>query len=359
MAKRLSDEELLSMYMNQSIRNTSISDVESLHVEKPTVTQSKPHLQTKKKTQNSGAFKRALSFVLVLTMLVGAGKLVKDKVDFQSIKQNAIEDIDDFFDTFSKMNTEPFVQNDEKYVLPVYTSMKDVKEIESIYDDATTMVSDLYDTLDLDNTLECYYVFNYLCDNGYLGLTTKIDEKYLDLNEDNCLGADVLYSKGNCRHQTDYYTKTLQKYNMEAYPAVCFMGESGKEYSFSVPNHVVTIANDNGVVTYQDTVNNEIFDKYGSQYDEVRSSLKSASFIYMMPEFDMAPNVIGPKITNDQKNTIKNLEVYDDDGITYEFLESKYSSADEKLKNHYQDVNDFIDDYEQEILQKLPSKPLA
>lgn len=236
-----------------------------------------------------------------------------------------------------------------------------VEDLKSLYFEAITYVSGLYETLDLSDSIECYYVYNYLDDHGFLSLdnSTKslknIPGHYLDLYLDNIEGADILYKKGLCRHEADFYYQTLVKYNIDAITCTCYIGECNKEYRIKRPNHVIVVAKDNGI-TYQDTLNNVIFDKMDSCQEDVVFGLNSDNFIYMMPDESSSIRFITTQNTQSDVDKLNSWIKSDTYSVDVNYINKRFSDAQKKIDDHQEDIESFNKKYSLNIKNKLPDK---
>lgn len=356
---------------------SSESDVDNIILEgAPTYKKRQQQLERKRKKRNPAVLKKVISWVLVFTMSGFAlDKIIDNWPSFMEEMQN-------FYDEYNK-NEDPY----EEYGLSEgndssknYDSSKGsgstknydssegndstkdydssfISDIGELYDDATTYVSDLYKNLDLDSSLECYYVYNYLDDRGLLSLhNSKKNKEYMDLYLDDMLGADILYQKGACRHEADFYVKTLNKYGIDAIVSTCFMGRCNQKYTITVPNHAIVVVNDNNMVTYQDTLSDVIFDKYDLSYDDMVFEQTFNAFCYMMPEYSNYKNVICTQNSSEKVSILEEWIAYDNDGVGIDYIDKEFGEAQEKIDNNASSITEFEHLYTDNIKRKLPVK---
>ena len=204
-------------------------------------------------------------------------------------------------------------------------------------------------------------MYNYLDDHGFLSLdnSTKslknIPGHYLDLYLDNIEGADILYKKGLCRHEADFYYQTLVKYNIDAITCTCYIGECNKEYRIKRPNHVIVVAKDNGI-TYQDTLNNVIFDKMDSCQEDVVFGFNSDNFIYMMPDESSSIRFITTQNTQSDVDKLNSWIKSDTYSVDVNYINKRFSDAQKKIDDHQEDIESFNKKYSLNIKNKLPDK---
>lgn len=213
-----------------------------------------------------------------------------------------------------------------------------------LYDEATTLVSEYYDDLDLENSLQCFYVYNYLAYNGYLSLNNNNDYKYKDMYNNNELGVDVLYTKNaTCRHLSEYYMNTLNKSGYEAY---CMVGMLDNE---SKINHQLVIVNDE-YVTYQDNYNREVFEKSDNKLIDLFDDS------YMIPYNKPVTNkkLISTHNTSEVQHKINKLYKDDNDMVNKDYVNEQYDIAYHKMMVIYPDkLQEFKDEYDEKILSKI------
>ena len=179
----------------------------------------------------------------------------------------------------------------------------------------------MYDKLGLENSVQCYYLFNYLDDKGYLSLdNNKVsryinenkDSYYLDLSKDNLIASDMLFKKSLCRHEAPFFEDSLNNYGIKAYTLSCFMGETGKKYDIKNPNHSVVVSEDLGTMVF-DTLNDNIYDKTSTTYADsdpyIYFSYNSNDFLYMMPDCssNKKTNIICEKLTEKEIDAAKKI----------------------------------------------------
>ena len=222
--------------------------------------------------RNVSPLKKIISFVLALSLISSSGvaisKLYKEKHN----------DFDISGITFGTVDN---TLNDDAYYEELYKNYREslggdefVDELNDVYEDAIKYISKLYDKLELENSVQCYYLFNYLDDKGYLSLDNNKasryinenkDSHYLDLYKDNLIAGDMLFKKSLCRHEAPFFEDSLNNYGIKAYTLSCFMGETGKKYDIKNPNHSVVVSEDLGTMVF-DTLNDNIYDKTSTTY---------------------------------------------------------------------------------------------
>lgn len=178
----------------------------------------------------------------------------------------------------------------------------------------------------------------------------------MDLYLIGMLGADIMYEKSVCRHEADFYVNTLNKYGIDAIASTCFMGNANHKNTIKGPNHEIVVVNDNGVVTYQDTLNNVIFDKYDLSQDNVVFEQNFNMFCYMMPEFSKEPNVLCTQNNDTQVTELKKWITYDDDGVDISYIDKEFKEAQEKIDNNTSSIAEFEYTYTNNIKNKLTAK---
>lgn len=307
--------------------------------------------ENRRQERNKLFLKKFISLVLVFTISGVAADKVIDK--WPSIMEELLSFSDEYDSNFNYGN------GNNENIYQGYDSAF-ISDVGELYDDATTYVSDLYKTLDLDSSLECFYVYNYLDDQGLLSLDNndfnRENKKYMDLYLIGMLGADIMYEKSVCRHEADFYVNTLNKYGIDAIASTCFMGNANHKNTIKGPNHEIVVVNDNGVVTYQDTLNNVIFDKYDLSQDNVVFEQNFNTFCYMMPEFSKEPNVLCTQNNDTQVTELKKWITYDDDGVDISYIDKEFKEAQEKIDNNTSSIAEFEYTYTNNIKNKLPAK---
>ena len=166
---------------------------------------------------------------------------------------------------------------------------------------------------------------------------------------------DILYKKGLCRHEADFYYQTLVKYNIDAITCTCYIGECNKEYRIKRPNHVIVVAKDNGI-TYQDTLNNVIFDKMDSCQEDVVFGFNSDNFIYMMPDESSSIRFITTQNTQSDVDKLNSWIKSDTYSVDVNYINKRFSDAQKKIDDHQEDIESFNKKYSLNIKNKLPDK---
>ena len=137
------------------------------------------------------------------------------------------------------------------------------------------------------------------------------------------------------------------------------MGETGKEYNIKNSNHSVVISEDLGGIVL-DTLNDSIYDKTSTTYVDsepyVYFSYNSNSFLYMIPDDSSYErlNVICSKLDKGEVEEVKSLITSDKESLSSIYLEEQKKIVDNKIKDHYSDIEKFKDKYELNVKEKLP-----
>ena len=226
----------------------------------------------------------------------------------------------------------------------------------------------MYGKLGLENSVQCYYLFNYLDDKGYLSLDNNKasryinenkDSYYLDLYKDNLIAGDMLFKKSLCRHEAPFFEDSLNNYGIKAYTLSCFMGETGKKYDIKNPNHSVVVSEDLGTMVF-DTLNDNIYDKTSTTYVDsdpyIYFSYNSNDFLYMMPDCssNKKPNIICEKLTEQEIDAAKKIMKKDRKCVDNDYLKEQREIVQSKIKAHFRDIEEFKDEYELNVKEKLP-----
>lgn len=109
--------------------------------------------ENRRQEQNKLFLKKFISLVLVFTISGVAADKVIDK--WPSIMEELLSFSDEYDSNFNHGN------GNNENIYQDYDSAF-ISDVGELYDDATTYVSDLYKTLDLDSSLECFYVYNFI-----------------------------------------------------------------------------------------------------------------------------------------------------------------------------------------------------
>ena len=317
--------------------------------------------------RNVSPLKKIISFALALSLISSSGvainKLYKEKHN----------DFDISGITFGTSNTGSEKDNDYYYNL--YENYREslggdefVNELKDVYDTGIKYVSELYGKLGLENSVQCYYLFNYLDDKGYLSLdNNKVsryinenkDSYYLDLYKDNLIAADMLFKKSLCRHEAPFFEDSLNNYGIKAYTLSCFMGETGKKYDIKNPNHSVVVSEDLGTMVF-DTLNDNIYDKTSTTYVDsdpyIYFSYNSNDFLYMMPDCSSneKSNIICEKLTEQEIDAAKKIMEKDRKCVDTEYLKEQREIVQSKIKAHFSAIEEFKDEYKLNVKEKLP-----
>lgn len=227
--------------------------------------------------------------------------------------------------------------------------------VDLLYNNAINEVAALAKSLKLDNSLEVYYLFDYILSNGYLSNTdpilTEDDSNLLDLSDEELLGLDVMYGQMNCRHITDFFTKVLMKLGYDAYAMPCYITTSKYDEN-DLPNHVITIINDNGTL-YIDATNKIIFDRYNTNLSDSSDSY----YAIAMPEYSSYDRMVTVTHNSDEDiNYINNLYNNDNEKISNININKEYNKTMNIIDNNSKTINVFRTNYKATILDKLPSK---
>lgn len=224
----------------------------------------------------------------------------------------------------------------------------------------------MYGKLGLENPVQCYYLFNYLDDKGYLSVDNNKVSRYINENKDsyyldldNLIAADMLFKKSLCRHEAPFFEASLNNYGIKAYTLSCFMGETGKKYDIKNPNHSVVVSEDLGTMVF-DTLNDNIYDKISTTYVNsdpyIYFPYNSNNFLYMMPDCssNKKPNIICEKLTEQEIDAAKKIMEKDKECVNKEYLKDQRKKVQSKIKKHSRDIEEFKDKYKLNVKDKLP-----
>ncbi len=316
--------------------------------------------------RNVSPLKKIISFALALSLISSSGvaisKLYKEKHNDFDISSITFGTVDNTL-------------NDDAYYEELYKNYREslggdefVDELNDVYEDAIKYISKLYDKLGLENSVQCYYLFNYLDDKGYLSLDNNKasryinenkDSYYLDLSKDNLLAGDMLFKKSLCRHEAPFFEDSLNNYGIKAYTLSCFMGETGKKYDIKNPNHSVVVSEDLGTMVF-DTLNDNIYDKTSTTYVDsdpyIYFSYNSNDFLYMMPDCssNKKPNIICEKLNEKEIDAAKEIMKKDKECADNDYLKEQREIVQSKIKAHFSDIEEFKEEYELNVKEKLP-----
>lgn len=251
----------------------------------------------------------------------------------------------------NKVNIEP--------ITPIVYNKDGSININYLYSESTDEVVSLMKELKIDNSVQAYYVFEYLLSNGYISkdlpVLTENEKEVLDLNNEELLGLDVIYGKMNCRHITDFYTKVLTKLGYDAYALPCYITTSGDEY-YSLPNHVITIINEKQTI-YIDATNKIIFDKYDN-YNYLTDQNYNYYAVPMAEYSSYDKNIVVSHNTNNNIKYINNLINDDFDNISENNINKEYENAQKIIDKNKDKIETFVIRYQKNILDLLPEKSI-
>ena len=218
-----------------------------------------------------------------------------------------------------------------------------------LYDEATTLVSNYYSDIELENSLQCFYVYNYLEYNGYLSSNDFDDYKYKDMYKNNALGVDVLYTPNTtCRHLSEFYMNTLNKSGYEAYCMTGILCEDGSKNDKI--NHQVVEVKDNDYITYQDNYNRNIFEKNDNELESISNDM--VMYPYNKPIKNK--NLIATHNNKNVQNRVNRLYESDNDSITSSYVAKQYDIAYHKMMVvHADKLYQFEDEYNEKVLSKI------
>ena len=259
-----------------------------------------------------------ISISLILTMFFHAGCSINNK------------------DNKSSSISSSFLANEEK------------EDIE-LYDEATTLVSEYYKSINLNNSLECFYVFHYLEYYGYLSKDNN-NYVYKDMYDIDALGVDVLYTKDTtCRHLSEFYMNTLNKSGHEAYCMPGILYNDGIINDNSI-NHQWVIVKDDDYITYQDNYNNNVYEKQ----DNTLVSLFNKSIMIPYEKGITNKKLIATHNSKQTQNIINDLYKNDNDFASQTYVQQQFDSAYYKMNKYNDEFIKFKDKYQEQILNKLP-----
>lgn len=316
--------------------------------------------------RNISPTKKIISFILAWALLSSSG------IAINKVYREKHNDFDISSITLGTLDNE---LNDDAYYEELYKNYREslggdefVNELNDVYEEAIKYISELYGKLGLENSVQCYYLFNYLDDKGYLSVDNNKasryingnkDSYYLDLYKDNLIATDMLFKKSLCRHEAAFFEDTLNNYGIKAYALSCFMGEAGKKYNIKNPNHSVVVSEDLGTMIF-DTLNDNIYDKTSITYLDsdpyIYFSYNTNDFLYMMPDCSSneKTNIICEKLNEEEIDTAKKDMEKDKKCADNDYLKEQRKIVQSKIKTHFSDIKEFKNEYELNVKEKLP-----
>lgn len=157
-----------------------------------------------------------------------------------------------------------------------------INEIQKIYDEIIRHYSKLNEVFDFNNPVEIYALYVYAVEKGYLSFHHNFEYGQTDEDVEKEIsglsGVEIILGHGVCRHFSGMLNDIFKESGVESKKCYVFSYDESKKNLY-IPNHVIVVAKDDGVMYILDPTNSLIF-KPG---DSKSIYVSEDAYAYMSP----------------------------------------------------------------------------
>lgn len=257
---------------DEDIFISAISDLEGFS-EQNVIPKSQAQILPKPPVVNSNRKNKIFKVTTILIILILIGLFV----DFCIAEYKSHNEYEsDYYQGYTEEITDSDSQRDNKKYIEIENS-------------AANEIANLYDDLELENAIQCFYVYCTLIEEGHFS-----KEKF-EYNENNlhdykyALGYDVLLGKGTCRHEDDLFRLSMEKAGYDIKSTTSSLESNLSDLKNDEANHQVSIINENGDTYVLDVTNCLISDNYSNEF-AVYCDYYTTYYNRILPEYSIEEN---------------------------------------------------------------------
>lgn len=137
-----------------------------------------------------------------------------------------------------------------------------INEIQKIYDEIIRHYSKLNRIFDFNNPVEIFALYVYAVEKGYLSFHHNFEHGQTDADVEKEIsglsGVEIILGHGVCRHFSAMLNDIFKESGVDSKKCYVFLAGIGKKNLY-IPNHVIVVAKDDGVMYILDPTNSLIF----------------------------------------------------------------------------------------------------
>lgn len=146
--------------------------------------------------------------------------------------------------------------------IKIKDDLSTINEIQKIYDEIIRHYSKLNEVFDFNNPVEIYASYVYAVEKGYLSFHHNFEHGQTDDDVEKEIfglsGVEIILGHGVCRHFSAMLNDILKESGVDSKKCYVFLAGIGKKNLY-IPNHVIVVAKDDGVMYILDPTNSLIF----------------------------------------------------------------------------------------------------
>lgn len=146
--------------------------------------------------------------------------------------------------------------------IKIKDDLSTINEIQKIYDEIIRHYSKLNEVFDFNNPVEIYSLYVYAVEKGYLSFHHNFEYGQTDDDVEKEIsglsGVEIILGHGVCRHFSGMLNDIFKESGVESKKCYVFSYDESKKNLY-IPNHVIVVAKDDGVMYILDPTNSLIF----------------------------------------------------------------------------------------------------
>lgn len=146
--------------------------------------------------------------------------------------------------------------------IKIKDDLSTINEIQKIYDEIIRHYSKLNRIFDFNNPVEIFALYVYAVEKGYLSFHHNFEYGQTDEDVEKEIsglsGVEIILGHGVCRHFSGMLNDIFKESGVESKKCYVFSYDESKKNLY-IPNHVIVVAKDDGVMYILDPTNSLIF----------------------------------------------------------------------------------------------------
>ena len=146
--------------------------------------------------------------------------------------------------------------------IKIKDDLSTINEIQKIYDEIIRHYSKLNEVFDFNNPVEIFALYVYAVEKGYLSFHHNFEYGQTDDDVEKEIsglsGVEIILGHGVCRHFSGMLNDIFKESGVESKKCYVFSYDESKKNLY-IPNHVIVVAKDDGVMYILDPTNSLIF----------------------------------------------------------------------------------------------------
>lgn len=146
--------------------------------------------------------------------------------------------------------------------IKIKDDLSTINEIQKIYDEIIRHYSKLNEVFDFNNPVEIYALYVYAVEKGYLSFHHNFEYGQTDDEAEKEIlglpGVEIILGHGVCRHFSEMLNDIFKESGVDSKKCYVFSDDEGNKNLY-IPNHVIVVAKDDGMMHILDPTNSLIF----------------------------------------------------------------------------------------------------